>query len=556
MYADDIAADRLNRDEALVDLRMIAGDQWDNDIGESRPDSLPKLTVNFLDTLADAVAADFRTNPIAVKYHPVGEGADEDLADIRNGLYRAIHRLSHGDHVYAHAFASMVSCGIGHMRVFADYPPAARTFDQELFLEPIYNPLAVVWDHNAVKITREDAGHCFVIERMAKKALEGFMGKYDLRPSDFDYNHLVQGTPEWVDGNGVVVAELHHKDEREIEIGQTFDGQIVDLSELTRVQKQFLGIERTRKVKRPKVNTHIVVGNEILDTTEWVTPDIPVIPFVGKETHVGAERRRRGALRNARDIQILRNLMRSYQLEMFAKMVKEPGFIGAKAAKGFEALYKGFRFYNDEAGATPPRINSETAAIIQTFQQVQQIDQEFRNVTGVMEAKLGERSNEQSGKAIDARVAQTDALNAVFMDNARVSIAHVGKVISDALPAIYTGERVARIVGEDEGQEMVTVNKRVVIDGEEIVVNDLSAGRYDSYAASGPSFATQKTEDRTVLLEAINRVPQLAALMPDHILEALGLPEEVVERGKRSVPPELLGDGQASAAPALAQPVA
>lgn len=539
-WADDMAADRRNREEQLLDLRMVADDQWDNEIGRARSDELPKVTINFLRTLANAVIADFRMEKRGVRYEPVDNGADVDLAEIRNGLYRSIHRLSHGDHVLSNAFAGMVIGGIGHFRITHDYPDA-EGFDQEIFLEPIYNPLSVVWDHQAIHITRKDARHCFVHTVMNKKNFDGFKKREGL--SDFDFDYLTTGEPEFTSAKGVRLAEFFRKTEEQIEIGLTESGQVINLKDFTRDQIGLLGVGQTRKAKQNKVEQYIVAGREIVKGPEaWPTPDIPIVSMVGFETFVGEEIVRSGVIRGAREIQILRNLFRSYGVEMFAKMAKEPGVASAKSIEGFEEHWKGFRIYNEEG--EKPDVNVNAAAFAQTIREVERIDEEFRNVTGVMEAKLGQKSNEQSGKAINARVEQTDALNAIFMDNAAVAITHAGKIINDLIPHIYVGERVARIVGLDDTQQTVVINKEITVGGESVMVNDMSVGRYDVFPSVGPSYASQRQESREVLIELMRSVPSVAQAAPDLIVDSLDLPnkEQLVERLRRTLPPQLLGD--------------
>lgn len=539
MFADDLEADRRNREDALFDLRMVAGDQWDNEIGRRRDDSLPKVTTNILKTLTKAVIGDFRQEKRGVKFEPVDGGADRDLADIRNGLYRAIHRQSHGDHVFAYAFTCAVQCGIGHFRIDHDYP-SWDAFDQEIFLEPVYNPLSVVWDHRATHITRKDARHCFVFEEMSREDAEKMA--VDVGATDFSRDYLIQGEPQWHDGKSVKVAELFVKSDKPAELAKLKGGEVIDLTDFDDSQRKLLDIVGTRKTTKTIVQKYLVAGGGILKgPMEWSTPDIPIVPMIGEEIYVGKELVRTGAIRDARDTQIVRNLMHSYSVEMFAKMPKEPGLISSKAIEGYEGQYKGWRVFNADGDQPNPTFSDRS--MIAASQELQRSDEAVRSVTGVYEAKLGERSNEQSGRAINARAAQTDALNAVYMDNAMASISHAGKIISDLIPQIYVGERVARIVGVDNSQKTVELNRKITVGGKEMPVNDLSIGRYDVYPSSGPSYTSQRQEAREIVLELVRVYPQVAQVAPDLIVKLIDGPsdvmDELVDRLAKSLPPEL-----------------
>jgi hypothetical protein len=86
---------------------------------------------------------DIRINRPAIKVRPAEDG-DEDVAEIRQGLIRAIEQQSNAQMVYAQA---------GRCRRLAASATSARpeyagdeTFDRDITISLIPDPLAVVWD--------------------------------------------------------------------------------------------------------------------------------------------------------------------------------------------------------------------------------------------------------------------------------------------------------------------------------------------------------------------------------------------------------------------------
>src|SRR3546814_20165348 len=69
------------------------------------------------------------------------------------------------------AFESLVQCGDGAFRVSVEY---ARddVFDQDLFLRPIEDCHAVVWDRFSVDPTGRDAKRVFVDDKLQKDDFE------------------------------------------------------------------------------------------------------------------------------------------------------------------------------------------------------------------------------------------------------------------------------------------------------------------------------------------------------------------------------------------------
>ena len=87
--------DRENREDAFMDLKFLAGDQWPNAIRLAREaQNRPCLTINRLPQFVNQVANTVRMNPPAIKAIPAGGEATAELAEIYSGLFRQIQYLS------------------------------------------------------------------------------------------------------------------------------------------------------------------------------------------------------------------------------------------------------------------------------------------------------------------------------------------------------------------------------------------------------------------------------------------------------------------------------
>ena len=165
---------------------------------------------------------------------------------------------------------------------------------------------------------------------------------------------------------------------------------------------------------------------------------------------------------------------------------------------------------------------------------------------GLYEAYLGQKSNERSGKAIMERRSSSDMGVFSCFDNLAKSIMHTGRIINDMMPRIYDTERQLRIMGEDQTEKVLSINKAVLDleTMEEVVINDLTVGKYDIVEVAGPSYATKRAEMAESMIEFLQYVPPEASmLIVDLIAKNMDWPnaEEIAERLQMMLPPQITG---------------
>ena len=178
--------------------------------------------------------------------------------------------------------------------------------------------------------------------------------------------------------------------------------------------------------------------------------------------------------------------------------------------------------------------------------------EDIKATTGIFDASLGARSNETSGKAIEARQREGDVGSYHFFDNYQTAIWRTGELLIDLIPRVYDTDRVVRILGKDDSENFVPINRRIMsIDGQEELVNDLSHGRFDVRVKTGASYTTARVEAREQMATAMQANPQLWGVMGDLYFKNSDYPgaEEIAERLRRTIPPQLLEDREEDQAP-------
>jgi hypothetical protein len=149
---------------------------------------------------------------------------------------------------------------------------------------------------------------------------------------------------------------------------------------------------------------------------------------------------------------------------------------------------------------------------------------------------MGQASNERSGKAIQARITQSDKGTYTFVDNLTRAIVYLGRQIIDLIPKIYDTPRALRIMGENGQEGLVDVNQPTLApDGSVVKINDLSVGKYDLVATVGASFSSKREEMVNMLTQSMQYAPALAGVIAPLIFKYSDFPgaEEVAAQIKQ-----------------------
>lgn len=525
-YQQGVDGDADNRDRDLEDRKFYKGDQWakgDEELRKGRP----TLTVNRLPQFVKQITGEMRQNKPAIRVLPVDDQTDPKLAEVYSAIIRHIESQSDAHRVYSKAGEQSVIGGIGWFRILTDYA-GDKSFDQEIRVKAIRNPMAVVSDPNAVELTRCDMDWCFVSEVMSEEAFSKAYPKADLSgwPTNDD------GYNQWRTDKTVRVAEYWVREEYTRELFLLSDGSTrYGDEDVSAEEMGALQIIDTRKVQAKRVKCYKITGAEVLAKFDWAGTYIPIIPVVGEEVEVGDEVFRHGLVYHARDPQKSYNFARSAMVEHIASQPKAPWLATTAMVSNHKDAWQSVNTGNPPVllydpdpkapGAMPQRSAPPTFSQA-WYQEAMVADGDMKATTGIYDASLGKQSNETSGRAILARDQQGETASYVYVDNLSAAIRHAGIIMLELIPEIYTGERIIRIMGEDgaiEGYERINT---MLPDGN--VWNDLSVGQFDLEVTTGPAFATKRMEAADKMMALVQSVPAIGQIGADMIVKALDMP--------------------------------
>ena len=561
-YARAIDREEDNREQAREDLRFKVGDQWPEEEKRRRGDR-PCLTFNRMLSFVRQVTGDIRQNKPAIRVRPNGDGADKDTSEMFAGLIRNIEQQSHAGYIYAQAADAATSCGFGYFRIVTEYT-TADSFDLDIRLKGIPNPLSVVCDPDAVELDRSDAKWWFIYSTLSKEEFESRYPK--ARTEDFEKLDKGKsgGYTDWFTNDGIRIAEYWRKVPVTKTISMLSDQRVVCLDDYDEAkQAEMLGaaqVVRTREVKTHKVVQHIISGAEELeDPVEWATDDIPIIPVLGEETYVDENRVSYGLIRFAKDPQRALNYARSTSIEVTALQPKAPYKLSATMIAGFENMWNTagatnypYLLYNSDPnmpGRAPEREQPPVPAA-GLITEAQMAADDMKSITGIYDAALGARSNETSGRAINARKEEGDVSTFVYIDNLALAISCAGRQLVKLIPKIYDTKRVLRVLYDDGTEESIKANvPGVGRNGQLGVVHDpargfydLTVGKYDVVVEAGPGFTTRRQEAAEGIMEMMQILgPAAAPLLGPRLAQLQDWPgaTDIATDLKKLLPPQL-----------------
>jgi len=559
-YRVGIDASARWRSDALEDLEFLSGDQWDGNVkGLRASEGRPALTVNRLPQFVRQVTNEQRQSKPSVTVSPVDSGADIRTAEVLQGVIRNVEYTSNADAAYASGGQSAAITGLGYWDVCAEYEDE-KSFEQHLVIRRISNPLSIVMDPGCKEVAGDDARWCIISTDISKGEWASMFPGQEM-PKSSGWDGQGDSAANWVAKQGVRLHEYRYVKEEADVLVEVPQGIFEDIpnggalleSELEPDVVAMLVAQgaATRPTSRRKACWAKIAGDEVVEKGEFAGRYLQLARVVGTELEIDGETIYEGVIRHAKDTQRMLNYFVSAEAEAIALTPKAPFIAAEGQIEGYETEWEtannrahSILHYKPQAiGGTvvppPQRVMAEANVSAITNARMQAAD-DLKAVTGIYDAALGARSNEQSGRAILARQSQGQTANFHFQDNLAMAIRYTGRILVDLIPKIYSGPKVLRILGEDGKQEMVPVNQEAEFRGEQVNI-DLGTGRYDVAVTMGPSYHSRRQEAAAQLVELLKVNPALSQVAGDLLIESMDIPngKAIAERMRKMLPPEI-----------------
>lgn len=560
------------------DLKFVEGDsdngyQWPDEVRTARDEAFaPCLTINKTKQHCLDVMNDARQSRVAISIKPTsGEGTFES-AQVLEGIVRYIEYQSRANTAYQHALSFAVRAGWGYVRVATDYA-GDDTFDQEIFIRRVADPLTVYLDPDITEFDGSDARFAFVFTDMPHDEFKRAYPQY--KDMQAPPGNTTLGTSGgWVTKDKVRVAEYFRcvpQTDRLVAYTDP-ETQVTTISQASKMDKVLLAsviddlTTMVRNTVLTKVEHFMIVGDEIAEEKIWLGRYIPLARCIGEETVIDGVLDRKGLTRCLKDPQRMFNYNAAAFVQYGALQTKSPWVGAAESIEGFEDVWANANTqapailtYNalDDSGKElpkPERIQPPTGAPV-FYEGMNQAAEQMRMVSGQYQADMGAPSNERSGAAITARQRQGDNATFHYLDHQSSMIGFVGRIILDLIPHVWDTPRIAKLKAENGEEQEVKIDPnapehftREQIDDEKYkMVLNPNLAKYGVQAEVGPAYATKRQEAFAAYTQILAQNKDLTALIGDIAMRFADFPgaEEAAQRLRRMVPPQALGEGDA-----------
>lgn len=518
-FATDDSNETEIRREARLDLRFLAGGdgQWNPTVLAIRRNpeqDRPCLTFNILHIFVAQVANEARQQKVAPKVRPVDSVADPDTAKVYAGLLRHIHYATEGDVAKETALYYASGCSFGYVGIKSDYCDYETT-DQEIQYRTFPDPFSV-YGVLIPACLGQKPDHSFVVESIPRDEYKAKYGEIDA---------------EWEGGGGGWISDKY------VRIAQY---QWIDYEEVK--------VEGRGKVRKPRVYSVLTNGFKDLDETFTDVPgeEIPIWPVLGEVVMVDGRPYVSSVIRHARDPQQLLNYYKTSIAETLALAPRAP-FVGPTGSFRTDPNWSKANVLNlthleydpvlmpNGSFAPGPQRQQAEPPIQALSQAAAQEGEALKATTNIHDASLGSAGNETSGRAIDARKAQSGLSNFHFLDNLSRADKRMNRCLIRWIPSIYDTPRELRILGDDHKEALIKANQAGGF--------DLTAGKYDIVVDEGPAYKTEQQEQQQILRDTIQFMgPQGIVLVPT-LLRAMDQPD-AANQVEKTLPPELRSQTQ------------
>ena len=465
---------------------------WPNDVKEQRKPQLvggvaipqrPMLSIPSLDQPIQLTLNAEKAAHLGIGIHPLSDEADDDTAEVIQGLYRRIEVESRANLARSWAFERAVKAGRGYYRVITERDPdGGSPFDQRIVIKRILQQASVVMDPFAQEPDGSDAEWAFLVNDMPFATYKRRYPNSQMASfTEDELSALGTDTQHWVSGDegagrAVRVAEYYrletdHKRRVLLDDGSDSYDDAIPEGRTAREGEASRGASEAVKTLYWSV---INAVEELEPSQEQDGRYIPIIPVIGRELiPFESERRWVGIIEPNKDAVRLLNYSASSAVEMASLETKAPYTMVEGQEEGHEqewqlANVRNFpylRYRNVSLNGTPApppqRTQVDTSRLGPSMLLLQQAREFIHQGTGAFESALGQQtSNARSGRAVMALQQQHEAGSSHFLDNlAEISLTYEAKVVLDLIPHIYDRPgRVARILDAEDNPKTVMLN--------------------------------------------------------------------------------------------------
>ncbi len=549
--------------------QFILGEQWKEEEAKLFEDykKMP-LTVNKIAPQVNHMLGEQRQNTPNLQIQPTDD-VEERTAEIRAALVKEIALNSHARTIFQTAFEQIVIGGFSAIAAYTEYSND-DTNDQEIKVRAFKDPTKCFWDVGAESPCKTDGMYCgfsTVVSRKKFASIYGEQLEKKIGTTTSDSLETDDMPMQISDSYSITIFEIYERKARQETLYQLSNNRYVKSKEFNQLEKieidgkeviidngEPVTIVKQREYPAYRVVHSKWAGDYELEKTDFHSKQLPIL-FGDQKSFWDKNGKQitRSFFKDAKDSQRFLNYLRT-QTAYLIKVSRYDQFLVSKQnVRGNDtqamwrdpATQQGGLWYDESPNGNKPE-QLRPAELPQSMQlQYETASRDIQATTGIYDAQMGQRGNEISGDAIDARSEQGEYNTEVPRDSINRLITVLGEVIDEMIPSVYDTERSMYLDLKDTGETKVSLNKPKDEYGLEME-NDMSKGKFKVRIMPGPSFERQKSQNLQSMDMVLSKQPQAFGLIGDLYVENLPMANSIEMRNRLRtiVPPEIIQAGK------------
>ena len=163
--ADEASKDVRDRIKVDINFSSSVGDQWLDEDVKVRGESRAEFQFPLIPTYISRIVGNYSANPFSIKLDPI-EASDQGKADKLQSKIIEIEERSGGKNLYQSVLSNSVACGYGYLVVTTCLDKEGK---EAIEIQPIRNPLAILFDPMSQNIDGSDAEYAIHQEDISKE---------------------------------------------------------------------------------------------------------------------------------------------------------------------------------------------------------------------------------------------------------------------------------------------------------------------------------------------------------------------------------------------------
>lgn len=522
----------------------------------------PRYTFDQVSKIIKQQVNQIKKADFDIRVQPAGGDATKDIALTYDGIIRNIENMSQAKQVYGRTAKGMVTTGFDAIMIDHQYINS-DSFDQDLCIKHINNPIDRVWfDPASEKQDKSDSEWVVVLHAVSTEEY------YDRWPDGAaeSVSDDREGEAYYDKREVIVVGQLLYAKYKKMDLIMMSNGSVyLDDDNFRQIADDLFAVGITEIKRRTKkiatwCSRFFDASDWLDDSKETVFDRCPVIPAYANYDVFENKSIWFGLVEKEMDSQRVLNYSLSREIEEGALAPRAKYWMTETQATGHEDTLATLntnsnpvQFFNPDPlnpGAPQQNGGAQINPGLRTISTAMQ--QMIQETAGQFAASVGDNPNEQSGVAIRGLQNRSDDTNYDYMESMEVMIGAAGRVLTGAIPKVYDGQRVVRLLYEDGTFEMAQVNQAVIDNatGAIVMLNDLNQGQYDVICSAGPAFQNRQQETLAAMMSMAQIDPSVMQLGGDVMINSVNTPAaKIIGERKRyqmlqqgMIPPDQLTD--------------